>query len=163
MNGTWASGMSRNGTLTGAFSLLFLGWLMLPRAISGDYAWFGTNWWVWVVFGIAMGVLSGLDKVLFWGTNTNASLGNFFQKSRLGHRTFKASRSRPGWFTHLWTVLGVGVAGLLIWAIQRGVAPEFFEDKGMEQLWPLVLLYLGLGQVIGFGIDLLRRLTGSVL
>jgi hypothetical protein len=168
--------MTRNGTLAGAFALLFLGYVMFPVAVTGNYARLGGNWMMWVVFGTGMGILGMVDKVLFLGTSSGPRLlGSRLFGSRLalaglgpfsrfrGFGSQRQQKNRQGWFSHVWGFLGVAIGGLLFLGIQSGTAPAFFDDKGMAQLWPLILLYLGVGQLIGFGIDVIRRVTGILL
>jgi hypothetical protein len=162
--------MKRNGTLAGAFALLFLGWIFLPRAIHHDYLWTSRNVGMWIFFGIAMAVLGSIDKLLAPKPMKAAGIGGFlgrrlFGKSFLAGTRFgqQSTVAGAGWFASLWGFLGVALGGLLFLGIQNGVAPEFFLDKDMSQLWPLILLYLGVGQLIGLCLDLVRRFAGLIV
>jgi hypothetical protein len=148
--------MRRNGSLAGAFSLLFLGWLFLSRELDSEAAWSLANPLMWVGFGIVCAVLGMIEGLVM--PRSEARLGPKIAKV-LG-RSRRSAEYRGGWFSGLWAVMGLALAGLLVLAVRNEVAPFWIQERGIGELWPLILLYLGVGQLLGFGVDLVTRVLG---
>lgn len=143
--------MKRNGSLTGAAALLFVGSWFLYAYLQQDISMVGRNWGAWVIFGLGMAILGPIERLLVPANSMRIKgpLGKLFQKRSEG----------SGWFQRFWGFLTIAVVGVILLALQTGLAPEWLQTLGFAGWWPIMLIYLGIGQLLGFGLDIVRRFT----
>lgn len=148
--------MKRNGSLAGGFSLLFIGWLFLSRELDPETAWSFGNPLMWIGFGIVCAVLATIDGLVMpkWDARLAPKIAKAF-----GRRP-RPAQSGGGWFSGLWALMGLALAGLVVLAVRNDMAPFWMQERGIGELWPLILVYLGVGQLLGFGVDAVARVLG---
>lgn len=155
--------MTRHGSLAGGAALLMLGGLFLCVQQNEDWSILGRYWPMWIVFGGVVSLLKVADRLVHVGSVVGGGLSGRWGR-RFGRWPGMARLRRPrGWFRGLWAGMGLVLAGVIVLAVQNGAGPEWIQNQGVQHLWPLILVFLGIGQIIGFGLDVMRRVAGGVL